>query len=150
TSVTKMLTNRPMSSGRFAIATHALALLSTSSLEDRETSSDHLAGSINTNPAFLRRLLSSLARAGLVEAHAGPKGGYRLSRAADRISLCDVYRALEPEGAIGESPCRPNPRCPIGAGIRSAFAEAAKAGNEGLLRALHEQTIADVARRAEQ
>lgn len=134
-----------MVSGRFAIATHALALLA---LEDNLTS-ERLASSVNTNAAFLRRVMASLCQAGLVLAHEGRGGGYRLARAANRIPLCEVYEAVEPEGAIGQSPCAPNPRCKVGAGMRAAFAEAVKSANDGLLRGLAERTIEDVARRAE-
>ncbi len=60
-----------MSSGRFAIATHALALLAQS---DESCASDALSASINTNPAFLRRILARLSQAGLIEAREGPLG----------------------------------------------------------------------------
>ena len=136
-----------MTSGRFAIATHALAVLA----QDSEGhSSDHVATSINTHPVFLRRVMSLLCKAGIVEAREGRGGGYRLAQPAFRIKLSDVYQAVMPEGAIAESPCEPNAKCCIGAGIRAAFNETAAAGNEGLLRGLSRQTVADVARRAEE
>lgn len=134
-----------MSSGRFAIATHALALLAGS---EEGYASEYIATSINTNPAFLRRLLVKLAQANLVEAREGRGGGYRLARPAKKIALSEVYAAVEPEGAIAPSPCEPNTRCPVGAGIRVAFDEAAKKANEGLIRGLSRHTVADIAARA--
>lgn len=135
-----------MSSGRFAIATHALALLARA---DGCCASDELSASINTNPAFLRRILARLSQAGLIEAREGRSGGYRLARPAKEIRLSEVYAAVEPEGAIAPSPCEPDARCPIGAGIRRAFDEVAEAANEGLLRGLSQKTVADIALRAQ-
>ncbi|WP_437730935.1 Rrf2 family transcriptional regulator [Sorangium sp. So ce1335] len=135
-----------MSSGRFAIATHALALLAQA---EESCASDALSASINTNPAFLRRILARLAQAGLIEAREGRAGGYRLARPAASIRLNEVYAAVEPEGAIAPSPCEPSAKCPIGAGIQRAFDEVAAAANEGLLRGLAHKTVADIARRAQ-
>ncbi len=134
-----------MSSGRFAIATHALALLAESA---EGYPSEHVARSINTHPVFLRRVMSKLTKAGLVEAREGRGGGYRLARPAKKISLGDIYEATEPEGAIAKSPCEPNVKCVIGAGIRTAFDDAVRVANDGLIRGLSRQTVADISARA--
>jgi Rrf2 family protein len=47
--------------------------------------------------AYLAKHLQALARAGLVETTKGPKGGYRLARAASDISMLDVVEAIEGE-----------------------------------------------------
>ena len=43
----------------------------------------------------MAKVLNQLAREGLVKGSRGPKGGYRLGRAADEITLKEVYRAIE-------------------------------------------------------
>lgn len=127
------------------MAVHALAVLS----QSREGyPSAYLAGSVNTHAVFLRRILRDLVAAGLVCAHEGRAGGYRLARPARRITLADVYRAVEPEGPLTGSPAEPNVRCPVGAGMRRAFAETAAVASRGLLEALAGRTVEDVARRA--
>jgi Rrf2 family protein len=134
-----------MASGKFAMALHALALLA----QDPEGHpSEVLAGSVNTHAVFLRRVLRRLAEGGLIEAREGRGGGYRLSRPADRVTLAEVYRLVEPDGPLAPSPCEPNARCPVGAGMRAAFASAAGAARVGVERALADQTVADVARTA--
>lgn len=45
--------------------------------------------------AYLAKHLQALSRAELVESVSGPKGGYRLARPANRISLLDVVEAIE-------------------------------------------------------
>jgi Rrf2 family transcriptional regulator, repressor of oqxAB len=131
-----------MASGRFAMAVHALALLAQS---EEGHPSDFIAGSVNTHAAFLRRVLRQLAGAGFIRAREGRGGGYRLARPAAGITLADVYRAVEPEGPLAPSPCEPNPRCPVGAGMRAAFATASAAARRGLEASLAEQTVAEVA-----
>jgi Rrf2 family transcriptional regulator, repressor of oqxAB len=127
------------------MAAHALAVLAQS--RDGYPSA-YVASSVNTHAVFLRRILGDLVAAGLVEAREGRTGGYRLARPAERITLADVYRAVEPGGPLAESPAEPNARCPVGAGMRRAFAEAADAGARGLLGALRGRTVADLSRRA--
>lgn len=127
------------------MAAHALALLSQS---DEGYPSAYIASSVNTHAVFLRRILRDLVDAGLVEAREGRAGGYRLSRPAARISLAEVYRAVEPGGPLAPSPAEPNPRCPVGAGMRGAFAEASGLAARGLLDALAARSVADLARRA--
>lgn len=134
-----------MSSGRFAMAVHALAVLAQS---DEGFPSAYIASSVNTHAVFLRRILRDLVAAGLVNAREGRTGGYALARPADRITLAEVYRAMEPEGPLAPSPAEPNTRCPVGAGMRAAFAEAAEQATYGMLGALAHRTVAEVARRA--
>lgn len=134
-----------MSSGRFAMAVHALAVLAQS---EAGYPSAYVAGSVNTHAVFLRRILGDLVAAGLVRAREGRSGGYRLARPASRITLAEVYRAVEPDGPLAPSPAEPNARCPVGAGMRAAFAETARLAGRGLARALAERTVADLSRRA--
>jgi Rrf2 family protein len=134
-----------MTSGKFAMAIHALALLS----QDREGyPSEYLAGSVNTHAVFLRRVLRRLADGGLIEAREGRGGGYRLSRPASQLTLAEVYRVIEPDGPLAPSPCEPSVQCPVGAGMRAAFTAAAAAAQAGVEAALSTQTVADVARTA--
>jgi Rrf2 family protein len=127
------------------MAAHALAVLA----QSREGyPSAYVASSIRTHAVFLRRILRELVSAGLVEVREGRAGGYRLARSPERITLAEVYRAVERDGPLAASPAEPNARCPIGAGMRRAFARTAEAAEEGLLSALAGETIADLSRRA--
>src|SRR5436309_8770080 len=46
-------------------------------------------------PAYLAKHLQAMAQAGIVEATAGRKGGYRLARPAEQITVLDVVDAVE-------------------------------------------------------
>jgi Rrf2 family protein len=127
------------------MAAHALAVLAQS--RDGYPSA-YVASSVNTHAVFLRRILGDLVAAGLVNAREGRTGGYRLARPPQEITLAEVYRAVEREGPLTPSPADPNLRCPIGAGMRQAFARTAGEAEDGLLAALERETVADLSRRA--
>jgi Rrf2 family protein len=44
---------------------------------------------------FLEQIFQDLRKAGLVSGKRGPRGGYQLTRAAAKISLGDIFRALD-------------------------------------------------------
>ncbi|MEM0909499.1 MAG: Rrf2 family transcriptional regulator, partial [Pseudomonadota bacterium] len=53
-----------------------------------------MAKSFGTSPVVLRRVLSKLNQAGLVETKRGANGGCVLSRPANQINLREVYEAV--------------------------------------------------------
>lgn len=53
------------------------------------------------SPSYLLKHLQALSRAGIVHTEPGPKGGYRLAKPPDAVSLLDVVLAVEgPEPAF--------------------------------------------------
>jgi Rrf2 family protein len=102
---------------------------------------------VNTNPAFVRRLLGALAKAGLAESQMGQGGGALLARPEEKITLLDVYRAVEDQNLFALHRGGPNLECPIGRNITPILeAEIAGAAN-ALERSLASTTIADIAGR---
>ena len=98
--------------------------------------------------SYLLKHLQSLSNAGIVATVPGPKGGYRLARATDRITLLDIVLAVEgPQPAFRCAEIRqrgPNPLpgryftkpC----GINAAMLKAEKAYRAELAKT----TIADI------
>ena len=80
-------------SSRFTIAIHILTCIETFK-NDYKVTSDFLAGSINVNPVVIRRLLSQLKAAGIIEVARGT-GGANVARPLKEITMLDVYRAVE-------------------------------------------------------
>ena len=110
-------------------------------------SSEALARSVNTNPAFVRRLLGALAKAGLAESQMGQGGGALLARPEEKITLLDVYRAVEDQNLFALHRGGPNLECPIGRNITPILeAEISDAAN-ALERSLASTTLADIAGR---
>ena len=106
--------------------------------------SEYIAGSVNTNPVVVRRVLGLLAKAGLVATQEGAGGGVRLARSADKISLRAVYAAVETDPLFALHPSDPNPQCPVGSTIQGALEPALAAAEGALLGSLAETTVADL------
>src|SRR5271170_2833458 len=94
-----------MNSTRLAMATHILVGLEYLRREGRDlVSSQNLAKSIGTNPAFVRELLQRLRNANLVSSTEGRGGGVRIAQDAKKISLREVYAAVEDKSVLKENP----------------------------------------------
>ncbi|MBC7366078.1 MAG: Rrf2 family transcriptional regulator [Undibacterium sp.] len=102
---------------RFAVSVHILAYLAYR--HGAAVPSAEIAGSVSTHPVVIRRLLSSLLKARLVNAQKGATGGFSLASAPQNISLLDIYRAVEPDPKHGLRTFTPNPKCPVGAKIET-------------------------------
>jgi Rrf2 family protein len=72
---------------------------------ERRTARD-IADAMDIPVEYLSKVLQSLARAGLVEAQRGHRGGFRLARSGEKISLLDVMNAVDPVRRISTCPLR--------------------------------------------
>jgi Rrf2 family protein len=132
-------------SSRFTVAIHILTLLAHGA-PDEPVTSEYLAGSVNTNPVVIRRLLGLLRRARLVRSQGGPGGGWLLLAAPRDITLRDVFQAVESDPLFPLHASTPNPRCPIGSNIQAALGGHYQAARQALERDLDRTTIADLLR----
>ena len=104
-------------SSRFTIGLHILTAIDTFQ-NDYKVTSEFLAGSIQTNPVVVRRILGQLKKAGLIESSQGV-AGITIPKPLDQITFYDVYTAVEPveEGDLFRFHDSPNPDCPVGRNI---------------------------------
>jgi Rrf2 family protein len=131
-------------SSRFTVAVHVLTLLAHGAGGGEPMTSEYIAGSVNTNPVVIRRLLARLREAGLVRSQSGPGGGWQLVAPARRISLRDVYRAVDPEPLFPFHASAPNPRCTVGRSIQAALGGHYADARRAVERDLEKTTIADL------
>jgi len=111
---------------------------------DAKCSSDDLAVSVNTNPVVIRRLLRELQQAGMVESKQGRGGGSYLVKPAEKITLSDIYDAVEEGDLFHLHYSEPNPMCPIGGNIQDAVCDIFKRAEAAMLAELGTVTIADI------
>jgi len=106
-------------STRFSIAVHTLSLIAVSS---NECTGDFIAGSVNTNPVVIRRIMGMLKKAGLVTVRPGV-GGASLRKTPEEITLLDIYQAVNviEEKRLFRFHEDPNERCPVGRNIELAL-----------------------------
>jgi len=129
---------------RYTVAVHILLLL-----EDPDghwVTSDWIAGSVNTNPVVIRRLLRGLQDIGLVDGQKGAHGGYKLARPSSKITLWQVYEAMREEGPFGLHAGTPNPRCPIGGRIQKHLRDIYDATEASMQRVLDRTTLGGLRR----
>ena len=122
---------------------HILTFLQTQKGEP--ATSELVASSVNTNPSLIRRLLSQLGRAGLTTSQMGTGGGALLAKPADRITLLDVYRAVDEDRDVIPLHPAPNPRCPVGRNIHAVLEGRIDAAERALEQELAGTTIATLA-----
>jgi Rrf2 family protein len=124
------------------MAVHVLTVLAYK--EGDRVTSVFLAGSVNTNPVIIRRLLLSLQRARLVETCKGAGSGSRLSRSPGRINLAEVYRAVEEVEPFAAPSRKPNDACPVGHCIRKALNRIFASAESAMEHDLEQTNLADV------
>ena len=131
-------------SSRFTIAIHIFACMETFG-KDYKITSDFLASSINVNPVIIRKLLSQLKGAGLIEVARGT-GGAAPIRPIDEITFYDVYLAVDllGEGELFHFHENPNPNCPVGKNIHMALDDKLARIQEAMENEMKKYTIADV------
>ena len=113
-----------------------------------------LAASFDLAPSYLNKQLQALVRAGLLESLPGARGGFRLLRPADRITLLDVVTAVE--GSTNAFQCKEIRQHGMGAAEpASHFSEpcavhsAMRRAELAWRQALAAQTVADVQKDAD-
>ena len=126
-------------SGAASLALHAMAELVRSPgdfLSTRE-----IARELGVSENHLAKVCRQLTRAGLVEAARGPKGGFRLGKRPNEITLLDVYESIEgplnpDECLLGRQACGSD-KCILGDLVESV--------NRQAREYLSETTLADLA-----
>ncbi|KZX22326.1 Rrf2 family transcriptional regulator [Rathayibacter tanaceti] len=131
----------PGANTQFSIAAHVLAAIA---LYDGTFTSEHLAGSVNTNPVFVKRILVKLSKANLVVSRVGKSGGYALARRPEMISLLEVHSAVTtPEPfAIHSYPERQD--CVVSRNIKDVLGDLRSEAQTVLEGELRRTSLADV------
>ncbi len=101
-------------------AVHILAFLALH--PGANLTSERISESVQTNPAYIRQLMSALRKGGLltsVKGHPRPA----LAREPAQITLLDAYRAVEGDKPILHQDTHTNPACGVGVNIQLVLAD---------------------------
>jgi Rrf2 family protein len=107
---------------QFPIAVHLMTALGCNSGDG--TPSSLLAASVNTSPSFVRRVLAKLSKAGLVKTATGKAGACWIAKDARKISLLDIYKAVDAPKAFSIHSYREQKTCPVSCKIKPALEKA--------------------------
>ena len=114
-----------------------LALASLARLEPQGTSARGLAEKLHLPLPVLRNILKQLASRGVLKSTRGTKGGYRLAKSPDEISLAELVEVIEgplrltrccphSDENTYESECRLEETCIIQMNVRNVHARLMK------------------------
>ena len=123
----------------------AVHVLSALAYTDGEViGSDDLAKTVGTNPSFLRGLIGRLRDAGLVETQLGKGGGACLARLPSKITLRDVYLAVESRPTLKSHDCNDKSECPVAASMSTVLSHINDRIEKAVESELKQLTVADL------
>lgn len=133
-------------SSRFTIAIHIFSCIDTFEKEAKITS-EFLAGSVNVNPVIIRKLLSQLKAAGLINVQRGC-GGASIAKPPEEITFLDIYNAVEciDKGELFHFHENSNQECPVGRNIHRILDDKLQQVQKAMENELKKITLADVIR----
>ena len=129
-----------MNNAKFATAIHILSLLEYSKGE--RLSSEYIAGSVNLNPALIRKEISNLKKLGFIASKEGNGGGFYLAKPAEEIFLSEIYQAVKSVQLLGRYN-KPNPECPVGRQINGNLDQLYADAELSLIKELEKYNLKD-------
>ncbi len=143
-----LVTGNPLpTSTRFAVAIHILSGIALH--QGQVVRSEDLARSVNTNPTTVRRILGALSDAGLTRGQMGQGGGALLAKPASKITLLDIYKAVEEPQYFALHRSKPDPSCYVGRYIIPVLEEQFDEFTKAMEKLLSKTTLADVVKKVE-
>ncbi|WP_342431560.1 Rrf2 family transcriptional regulator [Neobacillus sp. FSL H8-0543] len=130
-------------SSRFTVGVHILALIELN--KEGISSSEFLAGSVNTNPTLIRKIIGMLKRSNLIKVKPGIAGA-KLAKEPSFITLLDVYKAVDvvQEKELFNVHDNPNPNCPVGRNIQDSITPVLSSAQLALEKVLANVTIESI------
>lgn len=128
-------------STRFSDSIHILAFIEI--YDNIKLSSETIAGSIETSPVVVRRLMGTLRSAGLLATKQGTAEP-KLAKDPREITLLDVYFATEGNNPLFELDKKTNPECIVGGNIQDVLGDYYEEAKLAAQRKLNSVTLEDV------
>ncbi|MDY2795031.1 MAG: Rrf2 family transcriptional regulator [Peptostreptococcus porci] len=127
---------------KFSIAIHILVYINET---EKIVTSELLAKSVGTNASHIRKIISLLKDANIVDSQQGKKGMV-LKIKASKLTLDKVYFAVYPEKEILHVHNTSNQECPIGLGIKEVLLPIFEESEKQLILNLKNKTLESLIR----
>lgn len=127
---------------QFSIAVHMMVGLAHG--REKDITSATLASSVNTSPSFVRRVLAKLSKAGLVKTSTGKSGACRVARDPKKISLLDIYKAVDAPKAFSVHNYTEQKNCTVSCNIKTALEKALEKTQRAMEVSLRKISLAQV------
>src|ERR1700674_5522234 len=129
---------------RMASAVHIMSFVAYAG--DEGTTSEAIAKSLQTNPVVVRKILKLLEREGLVALSQGRHGGVGLRRPASRITLGQIYKAVESETGVFAMRSQVHEGCAVACAMKRRLGPIFNAANDAVEQALSKTSLAELVR----
>src|SRR5262249_25259729 len=129
---------------RLATAVHIMS--SVAYAGDEGTTSEAIAKSLRTNPVVVRKILKLLERKGLVVLRQGRHGGVGLRHPPSRITLGQIYKAVESENGVFAERSQVHDRCVVACAMKRRLGPIFNAANDAVEQALSKTSLAELVR----
>jgi len=127
---------------QFSIAVHLMIALGFNG--ERQATSGELAGSINTSPSFVRRILAKLSKAGLVSTTTGKSGSCLLAKKTEEISLLEIYKAVDAPQTFAIHDYPVQNACRVSCNIEAVMRKVLTRAQNSFEGSLEETTLAEL------
>jgi len=127
---------------QFSVASHVMAALAIH--PGQPLRSSDLASSVNADPSFVRRVISKLAKAGLISTTRGKTGACMLARPASEITLLDIYNASEAPKAYVVHGYAVSETCHVSRNIKGCLESVLRHAQESFEHGLAQQNLAQI------
>lgn len=108
-------------------------------------SSEYLSKALNTNPAFIRKLVSKLVNAGLIDSFRGKSGGIKMAKAPSAISLKEIYLAsIEDKKLISVHKKPVLKHCPVSCCIDNVLKDISEGIEDSTTAYLSKKSLSDL------
>lgn len=128
-------------STKLSDATHILSYIHLNELPN--LSSTAIAVSICTNPSYVRQLMAKLKSAGLIHSTRGQANPI-LDREPEKITLLDIYKAVEGDKPLLHLDTHINPNCNVGVYIQYSLKDYYEEVQKASENKMAQITLADI------
>jgi Rrf2 family protein len=126
-------------SSKFSDILHVLIHMAKS---EAPLTSESLAKAMHTNPVVVRRVMAGLREQSFVQSEKGHGGGWSLSCDLKKVTLLDVYKAVESPALLAVTNRNEGTECQIEKAVNTATREAFDEAEALLIKKFHDVTLA--------
>ena len=120
-----------------SLALHAMVYIAAYGIQPISTAK--LAKELDASAAHLSKVMQRLTHIGLLKSHRGPSGGFLLTKPANKITLLEIYEAIE--GPMPDSTCLFDKTVPVCTGKNCVLSELIKNVHNEVKKYLNKTTI---------
>ncbi|MEE3481161.1 MAG: Rrf2 family transcriptional regulator [Lachnospiraceae bacterium] len=113
--------------------------------ETEKVTSSFLADSVGVNPVIVRGVMGDLKEAGIIAISQG-KSGITLAKPLEKISMYDIYKAVDcvSEDGLFHFHENPNANCPVGRNIHKSVDKRLVRVQKAMENELKEMSMSDI------